>query len=129
EARQYVPNCATYVTTTTTYDNLGRVSQVSNPYCSGSETAYYTTTAYDGLSRVTKVTYQDGSIETHAPVNNQLTITDPAAVKRLTVTDAAGRISSVTEYPKPSGTQVTSYVYDAMNDLLAVAQNGQSTCT
>ena len=49
---------------------------------------------------------------------NQTTLTDPAWVTRSTLTDALGRITSVTE----ANTTTTSYAYDTLNDLTLVCQ-------
>jgi YD repeat-containing protein len=53
-------------------------------------------------------------------LDNQTSIADPAGITRSTVTDAAGRTVSVTE----AGALLTSYLYDALNDLTKVCQGG-----
>jgi RHS repeat-associated protein len=55
---------------------------------------------------------------TPSNLSDRTTITDPAGVTRSTLTDAAGRVTSVTE----AGTLITSYAYDALNDLTIVCQ-------
>ena len=58
---------------------------------------------------------------------NQTTVMDPAGVTRSTLTDALGRITSVTE----AGTALTSYLYDPLNDLTNACQGAAfsgSTC-
>jgi YD repeat-containing protein len=102
-----------------TYDSMGGPYQVSNPYrpCA-SETKQNTTTLYDALNRPLTVTTADSSPTSMSYLDNQTTIKDPAGVTRSTVTDAAGRTVSVTE----AGTLVTSYLYDALNDLTKVCQ-------
>jgi YD repeat-containing protein len=47
-------------------------------------------------------------------------------VKRVIQNDAAGRTTSVTEYPAAGGTWVTSYTYDGLDDLTGVNQSGQT---
>jgi RHS repeat-associated protein len=129
EADEYVPTtqCSTgYVATTTFYDLLQRVQQVSNPYCASTESPVYTATAYDALNRVMSVTHPDSSMDSMSPINNQTTITDPSSVKRLIQNDAAGRTTSVTEYPAVGGPWVTSYTYDGLDNLTGVNQSGQT---
>src|SRR5207245_343875 len=86
--------------TDTTYDALGRVASVSNPYRSTSDPTYGVTSyRYDALSRVTKVTLQDGSFGTASYTNNTVTGTDPAGKKRQTTVDSLGRLTQVIEDP------------------------------
>jgi YD repeat-containing protein len=102
-----------------TYDSMGRPYQVSNSYrpCVP-ETKENTTTLYDALNRPLTVTTADTSPTTMSYLDNQTSIADPAGITRSTVTDAAGRTVSVTE----AGTLLTSYLYDALNDLTKVCQ-------
>src|SRR5215813_10520083 len=52
-------------TVVTTYDALGRVASVTNPYFSTNDPTYgVVQTQYDALGRVTQATKQDGSIST-----------------------------------------------------------------
>ena len=109
-----------YINVQQTYDDMGRPYTVTNPYrpCLG-EPVENTTTLYDALNRPLTVTTADGSPTTMSYSGNQTTITDPAGVTRSTLTDAAGRITSVTE----AGTlTTTTYLYDALNDLTNVCQ-------
>jgi len=49
----------------------------------------------------------------------------PASVKRMTQTDAAGRLTNVTEYQtSPTNTLLTAYTYDSLDDLTGVNQSG-----
>ena len=49
-------------TVITSYDSLGRVASVTNPYCNTSDSAYGSTLyGYDALSRTTSVQAPDGS--------------------------------------------------------------------
>src|SRR6266566_5065168 len=108
----------------TTYDALGRVASVSNPYRSTSDPTYgLTSYQYDALSRVTKVTLQDGSFGTASYTNNAVTGTDPAGKKRQTTVDSLGRLTQVIEDPGGLG-YVTTYTYDALGNLINVVQNG-----
>jgi len=108
-----------YILVQQTYDAMGRPYQVSNPYrpCNY-EPLENTTTLYDALNRPLTVTTADGSPTSMSYLGNKTTITDPAGKTRSTLTDAAGRITSVTE----AGTLLTSYLYDALNDLTNVCQ-------
>jgi RHS repeat-associated protein len=108
----------------TTYDPLGRLASVSNPYRSTSDPTYgLTSYQYDALSRVTKVTLQDGSFGTASYTNNTVTGTDPAGKKRQSTLDSLGRLTQITEDPGGLG-YVTTYAYDALGNLTSVTQNG-----
>jgi RHS repeat-associated protein len=103
------------------YDGLGRPHAISNPYCVGAETPEYTTTAYDSLGRALSNVTADGSTSIMSYVANQTSATDPGSVTSATVTDSAGRVTSVTE----AGTISTYYRYDPLNNLTAVCQGAQ----
>jgi len=119
----------------TTYDSLGRVSTVSNPYRSLSDPTYGKDTySYDALGRVTAVSHQDGT-STHTyygsavggnggngtqlcatgtyGVGDPTLYVDETGKKRQTWTDALGRIIEVDE-PGSGGslTVNTCYKYD-----------------
>jgi RHS repeat-associated protein len=114
------------VYTDTTYDALGRVSSVSNPYRSTSDPTYgMTTTSYDGLGRSTTVIAQDGSPTTTNYGSNCVTASDPANKKRKSCSDALGRLTQVFE--DPSGVNYeTDYQYDTLDNLIRVDQKGGS---
>ncbi len=108
--------------TDTTYDSLGRVSTISNPYRSTSDPTYgITTIAYDALNRPTSITNPDGSVATASYSNNITTVTDEAGKKRQFQTDALGRITQVIEDPSGLGF-VTTYGFDALGNLISVVQ-------
>jgi RHS repeat-associated protein len=113
----------------TTYDVLGRVATVSNPYRSTSDPTYgLTTNQYDALGRVTQVTKQDGSISTVSYSANCTTATDEAGKQRKACSDALGRLTNVWE--DPSGLNYeTDYQYDALGNLLRVDQKGSPPAT
>jgi RHS repeat-associated protein len=94
----------------TAYDDLGRVSEVSNPYPSGG-TPTYTTYSYDSLSRPLTVT-PPGSLGSYqyTYTGNAMTVTDPATKQRETFTDALGRITQVYEPGYDDGTPSTGTV-------------------
>jgi RHS repeat-associated protein len=109
----------------TIYDALGRVKQQSNPFRpSLGETAIYTTTAYDLAGRVISVTTPDSALVTTSYNGNTVTVTDQAGKARKSVTDALGRLSQV--YEDPNGVNyLTSYAYDALDNLATVTQDTQ----
>lgn len=88
--------------TDTTYDALGRVATVSNPYRSTSDATYgITQTQFDTLSRPVQVTKQDGSVSTVSYTGNCITAMDEAGKQRKSCSDALGRLTEVDE---PAGT-------------------------
>jgi RHS repeat-associated protein len=129
------------VYTDTTYDALGRVATVSNPYRSTSDSTYgITTFTYDPLGRTCVVTPTDATPPTGTtcpatrPANsifavysgNTVTLTDQAGKSRKSVTDALGRLKQVFEDPAGLNYE-TDYTYDALDSLLTVNQQGGST--
>jgi RHS repeat-associated protein len=112
------------VKVTASYDGLGRVSQTSNPHRDG-ETPVYTTTTYDLAGRVTTVVNPDNASASSFYNGNQVTVIDQAGKRRRSETDALGRLIRITE--DPGGLNYdTSYSYDALGNLLQVAQGSQT---
>jgi RHS repeat-associated protein len=134
--------------TLTTYDALGRKSQVYNPTrCSpvtancGETTWGYTTYVYDALSRICVVGQPDGAAVSQtngcpasAPSGdvftqysgNCTTVTDEAGKQRKSCVDALGRMTGVWE--DPSGLNYeTDYQYDALNNLTNITQKGSNS--
>ena len=114
------------IETDTTYDALGRVYSVSNPY-RPTETVYLTTTKYDALGRVKEMkTSGDGATVTTSYSGNQSTVTDQAGKKRTMTYDALERLTQVVEDSGTGGVNyATNYVYDALDNLKSVTQDGQ----
>ncbi len=131
----------------TTYDGMGRVHSVSNPYRSKGEVTYgLTTYLYDSLGRVVQASQPDGSTiqycfdgvtgqgqpncaaKVGAAVGSWMDLTDEAGHHSQRVTDALGRITAVDE-PGNSGTPAieTSYSFDALGNVTGVVQHGQAT--
>lgn len=128
------------VYTDTTYDALGRVVTVSNPYRKGTDittTTGVTTYGYDALSRKTSETYADNSVLTTAYCGPSTLVTDPTGRWRRSRVDGFGRLVEVDE-PNAVGATVastgcsgtgepiwiTSYSYDTLGNLTSVLQNG-----
>jgi len=115
----------------TAYDGLGRVSAVTNPYRTNYQAGgndglgYATATTYDALGRVVRVQTADGSATVSSYSGNQVTVTDPAGKQRRNTYDALGRLTSVVEDPNGANL-LTSYTYDALDNLTTVAQGGQT---
>jgi RHS repeat-associated protein len=121
---------STWSITDTRFDALGRVSQVSNPYraadpgSASPPSGLWTTTNYDALGRVTRVTTPDSAHVDTAYSGNRVTGADQAGKTRQTKTDALGRLVEVIEDPGGMG-HVTSYLYDALDNLRKVTQGDQ----
>jgi len=126
--------------TDTTYDGLGRVAAVSNPYRMGTDittTAGTTTYTYDALGRRISETYPDNSVLTTAYCGASTLVTDPTGKWRRSRTDGLGRLVEVDE-PNAVGAAVastgcpgtgepiwvTSYTLDTLGNLKQVVQNG-----
>jgi RHS repeat-associated protein len=120
----------TWLITDIQFDALGRTWKLSNPFRLNSPdgvtaTSEWTTTEYDALSRVIKITTPDGAHVDTVYAGNQVTVTDQAGKKRRSETDALGRLTKVTE--DPSGVNYdTTYIFDALNNLIKVTQGSQT---
>jgi RHS repeat-associated protein len=124
--------CASSIKTDSTYDLLGRVSTVSNPYRTASDpgpTNGVTTTQYDALNRPTKVIPPDGSTSsnniTTVYAGNCRTVTDQAGKISKGCSDALGRLIQVFE-PNSANSLVyeTDYQYDVLDNPTRVDQKG-----
>ncbi len=100
-------------TVLTSYDGLGQVTSVTNPYFSTADPTYgIAYPLYDALGRTTQTTKQDGSISSASydqlPAAGQgvcTTSTDEAGNQRRTCADALGRLVEVDE-PNPAAAAV-----------------------
>ncbi len=115
----------------TTYDALGHVSTVSNPYRSTNDPTYgITTYDYDALGRTNLVIPPDGTTNANnvatAYSGNCTTVTDQTGKSRKSCSDALGRLTGVWEDPgtSPHLNYETDYSYDVLDNLLTVVQNG-----
>jgi YD repeat-containing protein len=96
------PDCSTGDKTDTTYDPVGRVYSVSNPYCTTGDSTYgLTTHLYDGLGRTTQVTHPDSSTILTSYTGAATQVQDEGngtqRVARISQSDALGRLASVCE--------------------------------
>jgi len=140
EIRQAVTNgeaTKPYDELDTCYDGDGRVSfksyafQDSGPFstsriCASPEAG--DSFAYDGLSRTKTVTHSDGGVISTSYSGNSTTVTDEGGHTRESFTDGLGRLEEVIENPGGLG-YVTSYAYDALDDLTSVVQNSSRNRT
>ncbi len=114
--------------TMTTYDALGRVASVTNPYRTTSDSTYGSTSyQYDMLGRTTSLAHsQDGSSQTWVYTGNQVLFTDEIGNQWRRISDSLGRLTVVLE-PNGTGTSPsmeTDYTFDGLNNLLSVKQWG-----
>jgi YD repeat-containing protein len=130
--------------TDTTYDALGRVATVSNPYRTGTDpttTTGITTYSYDALGRKAQETYADSSVLNTTYCGNYTVVADPTGKWRRSKVDGLGRLVEVDE-PNAAGAmlsstcpgtndpiQVTSYTFDALGDMTLVSQYGSHNRT
>ncbi|MGH9533334.1 MAG: RHS repeat-associated core domain-containing protein [Terriglobales bacterium] len=131
----------------TTYDGLGQVLAVTNPYRATNDPTYGVTTyAYDGLGRTKSVTHPDGAVVNTTYTGRATEVTDEGngsySVTRVSQVDGLGRLTSVCEVdatampygggatPATCGQDVaatgflTTYGYDTLGDLTSVTQSG-----
>lgn len=106
-----------------TYDSVGHVSTVSNPYRASESTHGITQSFYDALDRKTEQLNQDGSTETFSYNGNVTSSTDEAGNTYQRTTDALGRLVQVVE---PGGLN-TTYSYDTLGNLKCADQWGTAT--
>ena len=130
-ATTIAPNGASVVTT---YNSMGYVQSVSNPYFSTSDSTYgITSFLYDGLGRKTYQCQPDNgpssticapasSFQSWSYSGNSVTFTDEAGHSWQRTSDALGRLINVVE---PTGAS-TGYGYDASDNLTGVNQVGVS---
>jgi RHS repeat-associated protein len=96
------PDCTAGDKTDTTYDAVGRVFTVSNPYCTTTDTTYgLTSYAYDALGRTTQVTHPDNTTVVTTYTGRATQVQDEGngtqRVTRISQTDALGRLLSLCE--------------------------------
>jgi RHS repeat-associated protein len=106
------------------YDGLGRVSTMSNPYLTSTDPTYgVTTMLYDALGRRTTELHPDNSSKSWSYSGNTATSYDESLNSWKRTSDALGRMTNVVE----SGNLQTGYSYDALGNLRAVNQFGNGS--
>ena len=92
----------------------------------GSSASDWTTTGYDALGRVIQVTHPDGSMATTGYVVNVTIVTDEAGKSRQNTTNALGQLTQVVEDPGGPLNYLTTYGYNALGNLTQVNQTSQT---
>jgi RHS repeat-associated protein len=117
-------NPSGYISTTQTYDALGRVSTRSNPTLPG-DPNYTTRYEYDALGRSVRTTAPDSAFTTSYYSGNTIILTEEAGNQRLQLTDGLGRLTDVYEDPYGANFR-TNYVVDPLNNVRTVTQGVQT---
>ena len=127
ETRQYETS-SNYIVTLQQYDSLGRAYKSSNPFRPYlNEQPQWTTTSFDDLGRVVQVTTPDNAVVTRSYLGTTTTVTDQYLRKRSGTSDAIGRLLKVVEDPNGLNYE-TSYIYDVLGRLRKTTQTeGQTT--
>jgi RHS repeat-associated protein len=144
------PGSTTYDSVETNYDIVGRPSKTSLPYSGAAgqtnSSAPGTSTTYDALNRKVQLTDSETPARTVTftyTQNDTYRTLGPAptgenAKRKQFEYDAQGRLTSVCEITSATGSGTcaqtspvtgywTKYTYDALNHLVGVSQNAQST--
>ncbi|HXU36726.1 MAG TPA: hypothetical protein VN937_10210 [Blastocatellia bacterium] len=110
----------------TTYDSMGRVSRVTNPFPADGTPGPATVYTYDVLGRAILVTLPDNQTTQTIHNGNSVTMIDQVNRKTQRLSDGLGQLSTVNEQDS-SGflTQGTNYFYDALGNLAQVNQGNQ----
>ena len=126
ESQQH-ESASSYISTQQQYDNLGRVFKISNPFRPlQGETALWTTQQFDALGRLISLTTPDTAVFSTSYSGNASTVTDQIGKQRKSVSDSLGRTIQVYEAPNdPSFNYLTSYDYDALDNLVKITQGTQ----
>jgi RHS repeat-associated protein len=110
----------------TSYDAMGRVASVSNPFAAGGTPSYSTSYSYDALDRKTMITLPDSQTIQTSYNGNSVTTTDQVNRKLQQQTDGLGRLVTVNEQNSSGAlSQATNYTYDILDNLTEVNQGGQ----
>ena len=144
-------DCATGDRTDTTYDGLGRVYRVSNPYCTTGDATYgLSTNTYDAIGRITQSAHPDATTVLTTYTGRATQVQDEGngtqRVTRVSQIDGLGRLTSVCEAssttlvgqnaaPAGCGQDIaqtgflTSYLYDGLSNLKQVNQGSMAPRT
>jgi YD repeat-containing protein len=125
EERHYKKSNGTYISTTKSYDALGRVAATTDPSIPGDGLNYATTYGYDALGRTVSVSTADGAVARTSYTSYYTTAADQAGHARVTQTDALGRLGAVWEDPGGFNYE-TTYAYDVLDDLTGVYQGSET---
>lgn len=121
ESRQY-EDASNYIASKQEYDSLDRAYKVSNPYRPYlSETAQWTTTTFDGLGRITEIKTPDNAVVTRTYTGNTVRVYDQDSKSRAGVTDGIGRLTKVIEYDQSTQWE-TNYTHDVLGRLRKTSQ-------
>jgi YD repeat-containing protein len=109
------------------YDAMGRVASRTNPFTAGGAPGPVSAYAYDALGRSIVVTLPDNQTLQTGYSGSTITATDQVGRQIKRQTDGLGRLMQVTEQDSSGAlTQVTTYSYDFLDDLVAVNQGSQT---
>ena len=125
ETRNY-ENAADYTAVLTEFDALGRAYKSSSqyrPYMN--EQPHWTVTSYDSLGRVSEIKSPDNGKTRREYWGTSVRIFDQANRSRAAVSDALGRLKKVVEYDNGADLE-TFYIYDVLGRLHKTTQGGQS---
>ena len=111
----------------TAYDVMGRVASRTNPFPAGGTPGALTSYSYDALGRATVVTLPDNQTVQTSYNGTSVTVTDQVTRKIQRISDGLGRLITVNEQDISNGqlTQATSYSYNYLDRLTEVNQGGQ----
>lgn len=143
ENRQY-EDASHYIAVRTEYDIMGRAHKVSNPLrplAPHNETPVWTTSVFDALGRVITITTPGNAVMVTGYTGNRVLVADQVGRKRITRTDALGRLQDAWEITAVDGATEavsfpgfadvvagyrTSYSYDPLDNLITVNQGSQT---
>jgi RHS repeat-associated protein len=108
----------------TTYNELGLEAEVEVPH-SLNDTALSVEYEYDAMSRVTTITNTDNTTQKYHYELENTTITNQNGVNKTLTSDIFGNIITVYEFNEGE-TYVTSYSYDAMNNLIEIIPDSET---
>jgi RHS repeat-associated protein len=111
----------------TSYDAMGRVQSVTNPFTQGGPPGPATTVQYDALGRPTIRTLPDNNTVQETYNGSIVTTTDQVNRKIQRQTDGLGRLVTVNEQDATGAlTQSTTHSYDYLDGLTLVNQGNQT---
>ncbi|WP_406656961.1 DUF2341 domain-containing protein [Methanolobus sp. ZRKC2] len=115
-----------WITQNTTYNELGLVESTEVPHYFN-RAALSITYEYDPIGRPTVITNTDSTTLTYNYDLDNTTITNQNGIAKTLTNDIFGNIVSVYEFNEGE-TYVTSYSYDAMNNLIGIVSEPCNVC-